>query len=302
MCNFAKFEPSALMSAMDSVGVTSFCAPPTVWRLLIKADLRQPRTPPRKTMSAGEPLNAEVIDQVPRAWGCTIRDGFGQTETTLQVANTPGRRIRIGSMGAPLPGFDIAVVDAVTGDESSEGELCLRPDRRPVGLMRGYYGDPERTAEAFRDGLYHTGDIVSVEENGVFSYVGRSDDVFKSNDYKISPFELESVLVEHPAVLEAAIVPTPDELRLAVSKAFVTLAPGRTGDAATATEILASCRTKVAPSKRIRRIEFLKLPKTSSGTIRRVELRSAETRRSESGRAPEGYGTEYREEDLSLDQ
>ncbi|WP_290658517.1 AMP-binding protein [Kocuria sp.] len=302
VCNFAKFDASALMSAMDSVGVTSFCAPPTVWRLLIKADLTQLRTPPRKTMSAGEPLNAEVIDQVHRAWGCTIRDGFGQTETTLQVANTPGRRIRIGSMGVPLPGFDVVVVDPVTGEEAGEGELCLRLDPRPVGLMRGYYGDPERTAEAFRDGLYHTGDIVSVDENGVFSYVGRSDDVFKSNDYKISPFELESALVEHPAVLEAAIVPTPDELRLAVPKAFVTLAPGRTGDAATAAEILGYCRTKVAPYKRIRRIEFLELPKTISGKIRRVELRSAETRRSESGQAPEGYGTEYREEDLSLDQ
>lgn len=146
------------------------------------------------------------------------------------------------------------------------------------------------------------GDIVSVDENGVFSYMGRSDDVFKSNDYKISPFELESVLVEHPAVLEAAIVPTPDELRLAVSKACVTLAPGRMADAATATGSLAYCRTKVAPYKRIRRIEFLELPKTILGKIRRVELRSVETRRSESGRAPEGYGTEYREEDLSLDQ
>ena len=146
------------------------------------------------------------------------------------------------------------------------------------------------------------GNIVSVDENGVFSYMGRSDDVFKSNDYKISPFELESVLVEHPAVLEAAIVPTPDELRLAVPKACVTPAPGRMADVATATEILAYCRTTVAPYKRIRRIEFLELPKTISGKIRRVELRSVETRRSKSGRAPEGHGTEYREEDLSLDQ
>ena len=298
--NFRKFDAAALMAVMDTIGVTSLCAPPTVWRMLIKADLSLLKTPPLKTVSAGEPLNAEVIEQVHRAWGCTIRDGFGQTESSLQVANTPGRRIVIGSMGVPLPGFDVVLIDPMTDEEATEGELCLRLDPRPVGLMRGYYGDKAKTDDVFRNGLYHTGDVVSRDENGVFTYVGRADDVFKSSDYKVSPFELESVLVEHPAVMEAAIVPTPDELRLAVPKAFVTLSSGYEPTSETAAEILQYCLSKLPPYKRIRRIEFLELPKTISGKIRRVELRKAEEQRSQSGEVPEGYGTEYREEDLSL--
>ncbi|MBD2762667.1 AMP-binding protein [Kocuria sp. cx-116] len=298
--NFRKFDAASLMGVMDDIGVTSLCAPPTVWRMLIKADLSLLRTPPQKTVSAGEPLNAEVIEQVYRAWGCTIRDGFGQTESSLQVANTPGRRIVIGSMGVPLPGFDVVLIDPMTDEEADEGELCLRLDPRPVGLMRGYYGDRAKTEEVFRNGLYHTGDVVSRDENGIFTYVGRADDVFKSSDYKVSPFELESVLIEHPAVMEAAIVPAPDELRLAVPKAFVTLSSGYEPTAEMATEILQFCLSKLPPYKRIRRIEFLELPKTISGKIRRVELRKAEEQRSETGKAPEGYGTEFREEDLSL--
>lgn len=298
--NFRKFDAASLMGVMDKIGVTSLCAPPTVWRMLIKADLSLLQTPPQKTVSAGEPLNAEVIEQVHRAWGCTIRDGFGQTESSLQVANTPGRRIVIGSMGVPLPGFDVVLIDPMTDEEADEGELCLRLDPRPVGLMRGYYGDKAKTDNVFRNGLYHTGDVVSRDENGIFTYVGRADDVFKSSDYKVSPFELESVLVEHPAVLEAAIVPAPDELRLAIPKAFVTLSSGYEPTAETAAEILQFCLSKLPPYKRIRRIEFLELPKTISGKIRRVELRKAEVQRSESGEAPEGYGTEFREEDLSL--
>lgn len=302
--NFSTFDAAALMRNMDQASVTSFCAPPTVWRMLIKADLSQLKQPPRVAVSAGEPLNAEVIDQVQRSWGCTIRDGFGQTESSLQVANTPGRQVTFGAMGVPLPGFDVVLIDPVNGEEAQEGEICLRLDGsrygRPVGLMKGYYGDDQKNAEVFRDGLYHTGDIASRDQDGVITYVGRADDVFKSSDYKVSPFELESVLVEHPAVVEAAIVPAPDEIRLAIPKAYVTLAPGWGADEKTAAEILQYCREKLPPFKRIRRIEFTELPKTISGKIRRVQLRAAEQERAEAGGHPEGSGLEYREEDLGL--
>ncbi|WFP15883.1 AMP-binding protein [Citricoccus muralis] len=297
--NYRKFDAAGLMSAMDANGVTSFCAPPTVWRMLIKADLSTMKHPPQKTVSAGEPLNAEVIDQVHRAWGATIRDGFGQTESSLQIANTPGQRLEIGSMGRPLPGFDVVLVDPITGAEAREGEICLKLEPRPIGLMRGYSGDAEKTEEAFRDGLYHTGDIASVNEHGVYTYVGRSDDVFKSSDYKISPFELESVLVEHPAVLEAAVVPVPDELRLTIPKAFVTLASGVEPTRETAQQILQHTLTKLPPYKRIRLIEFRELPKTISGKVRRVDLRSLEADRDE---AASPRTAEFHESDLQLDR
>ncbi|PRZ13743.1 AMP-binding protein [Nesterenkonia sandarakina] len=298
--NFSRFDASALMRSMDSAGVTSFCAPPTVWRMLIKADLAQLRNPPRVTVSAGEPLNPEVIEQVQRAWGRTIRDGFGQTESSLQIANTPGRRVKFGAMGVPLPGFDVALIDPVSGEAADEGEICLALDPRPVGLMKGYYGDAEKNAEVFRDGYYHTGDIASRDEYGVITYVGRADDVFKSSDYKVSPFELESVLIEHPAVMEAAIVPAPDELRLAVPKAYVTLASGWEPNPATAAEILQFTVSRLAPYQRIRRIEFTELPKTISGKIRRVQLRQAEEQRAAAGDGGDGFGVEYREADLGL--
>ncbi|WP_285727757.1 AMP-binding protein [Psychromicrobium xiongbiense] len=303
--NYPRFDASALMAAMDAEGVTSFCAPPTVWRLLIQADLTQLATPPSKVVSAGEPLNAEVIDQVHRAWGQTIRDGFGQTESTVQIANTPGQPVVIGAMGRPLPGYDAVLVDPATGQEGDEGELCLRIDDasgygRPVGLMARYYGDAEKTAEAFRDGYYHTGDMACRDESGVITYVGRNDDVFKSSDYKLSPFELESVLLEHPAVAEAAVVPSPDELRLSVPKAFVVLAPGHAASPKTAEDILRYCREHLAPFKRIRRLEFAELPKTISGKIRRVELRRAEEARhgKDVGAAVEGFGVEYSDTDF----
>ncbi len=302
--NYERFDAKALMEQMDREGVTSFCAPPTVWRMLIQADLTLLKNPPSKVVSAGEPLNAEVIGQVERAWGQTIRDGFGQTESTVQVANTPGQPVKTGSMGRPLPGYDVVLVDPATGEESDDGELCLRLDPRPVGLMTAYYGDPEKTAEAFRDGYYHTGDMASRDENGVITYVGRGDDVFKSSDYKLSPFELESVLIEHPAVAEAAVVPSPDPVRLSVPKAFVVLAPGYTPGPRVAEDILRYCRDHLAPFKRIRRLEFAELPKTISGKIRRVELRQSEERRHGSdgqpgaGPLPAGLGVEYSESEF----
>ncbi|WP_328454853.1 AMP-binding protein [Amycolatopsis sp. NBC_00438] len=290
--NYNRFDANALMAQMDRCGITSFCAPPTVWRMLIQADLTALKTPPQKVVGAGEPLNPEVIDQVEKAWGVTIRDGFGQTESSVQIANTPGQDVVPGSMGRPLPGFVVALVDPVSGERAPEGEICLDLDHRPVGLMTGYAGDDERTSTAFANGFYHTGDVGSIDERGYITYVGRTDDVFKASDYRISPFELESVLIEHEAVAEAAVVPAPDPIRLAVPKAYVVLAAGHEPTADTAKAILAYCREHLAPYKRIRRLEFADLPKTISGKIRRVELRGRE---SDPAR---GAGTEFREEDF----
>ncbi|WP_336671964.1 AMP-binding protein [Tsukamurella sp. USMM236] len=275
--NYNRFDAAALMKQMERAGVTSFCAPPTVWRMLIQADLSALATPPRVVVGAGEPLNPEVITRVRNAWGVTIRDGFGQTETTVQVANTPGQPLKDGSMGRPCPGYDVVLVDPATGEQGvDEGEICLRLDPRPLGLMVGYHGDAEKTAKVMDGGVYHTGDVASKDADGYLTYVGRTDDVFKSSDYKISPFELESVLLEHDAVAEAAVVPAPDELRLAVPKAYIVLADGHAPDEATAKSIFDYSREHLAPYKRVRRIAFADLPKTISGKIRRVELRKAE--------------------------
>ncbi|MGZ8176893.1 AMP-binding protein [Williamsia sp. SKLECPSW1] len=288
--NYTRFDAGALMAQMQRCGVTTFCAPPTVWRMLIQSDLSRLSTPPRLAVGAGEPLNPEVIDRVRDAWGVTIRDGFGQTETTVQIANTPGQPIKDGSMGRPCPGYVIDLVDPATGEAGvDEGEICVSLAQRPLGLMVGYHGDPDRTATAMAGGRYHTGDVGSRDAEGYITYVGRTDDVFKSSDYRISPFELESVLLEHDAVAEAAVVPAPDELRLSVPKAYIVLAAGWEPDATTAAAIFAHSRDHLAGYKRIRRITFGELPKTISGKIRRVELRAAENA---------GEVTEYREEDV----
>ncbi|GAA0502506.1 AMP-binding protein [Saccharopolyspora thermophila] len=293
--NYTRFDPAALLAQMQRCGVTSFCAPPTVWRMLIQADLGSLTTPPSKVVGAGEPLNPEIIEQVRRAWSVTIRDGFGQTETSVQVANTPGQPVRPGSMGRPLPGFDVALLDPVTGEPADEGEICLALQPRPVGLMTGYADDPERTAEVTRGGYYHTGDVGSRDADGYITYVGRTDDVFKASDYRISPFELESVLLEHEAVAEAAVVPAPDPIRLAVPKAYVVLAGQHRPTRETALSILRFAREHLAPYKRVRRLEFAELPKTISGKIRRVELRGRENDLHAAGGTVPG---EYREEDF----
>ncbi|MDN5858837.1 MAG: AMP-binding protein [Pseudonocardia sp.] len=275
--NYAKFDAQSVLAVLDRCGVTSFCAPPTVWRMLIQADLTALAKPPTKVVGAGEPLNPEVIEQVEKAWGLRIRDGFGQTESTVQIGNSPGQTVKPGSMGRPAPGYPIVLVDAATGAKGvEEGEICIDLAQRPLGLMTGYFGDDERNAEAFAGGVYHTGDVGSRDEDGYITYVGRADDVFKASDYRISPFELESVLIEHPAVAEAAIVPSPDPVRLAVPKAYVTLAAGYEPTEETAREILTFAREHLAPFKRVRRLEFADLPKTISGKIRRVELRGRE--------------------------
>ncbi|MFE7773239.1 AMP-binding protein [Streptomyces sp. NPDC057445] len=288
--NYSRFDPGRLMAEMDDAGVTSFCAPPTVWRMLIQDDLSRLRTPPREVVAAGEPLNPEVIETVRREWGVTIRDGFGQTETAVQVSNSPGQLVKAGSMGRPSPGYRVELLDPVSGKPGAdEGEIALDLSDVPVGLMTGYHGDPEHTAEVMAGGHYRTGDIGSRDADGYITYVGRADDVFKASDYKISPFELESALLEHEAVAEAAVVPAPDPVRLAVPKAYVVLAEGWEPGAETARAIFAHSRAVLAPYKRIRRLEFAELPKTVSGKIRRIELRE---------RTAQGSTVEYDEGDL----
>ncbi|HEX8887468.1 MAG TPA: AMP-binding protein [Noviherbaspirillum sp.] len=290
--NYARFNAKNVLDVICRCGVTSLCAPPTVWRMLIQEDLAAFKVPLRELVGAGEPLNPEVIEQVERAWGLQIRDGFGQSETTAQIGNPPGQPIKPGSMGRPLPGYRIALLDA---DEqpADEGEICIDLSERPQGLMLGYEGDPAKTADVMRGGFYHTGDIARRDADGYYFYVGRNDDVFKASDYRISPFELESVMIEHEAVLEAAVVPSPDALRLSVPKAYITLRAGHAPDQATAASIFRYAREKLAAYKRIRLIEFAELPKTISGKIRRVDLR-----RQEEGRS-QRRESEFREEDCA---
>lgn len=293
--NVPRFNAVALLETLARHRVTSLCAPPTVWRMLIQEDLAayRGRLHLREVIGAGEPLNPEVIDQVRNAWGLTLRDGFGQTETTAQIGNSPGQPVKPGSMGRPLPGYQVALLD-VDERESNEGEVSLRLDPRPLGLMQGYEDSAEKTAEVMRGGYYRTGDVATRDADGYITFVGRADDVFKASDYRISPFELESVLLEHAAVAEAAVVPSPDPLRLAVPKAFVVLAAGFEPSRDLAESIFRFTREQLAPYKRVRRIEFTReLPKTISGKIRRVDLRKGEAAAG-SERPPQ----EYRAEDF----
>lgn len=293
--NYSRFEAAALLAQIRRAGVNTFCAPPTVWRMLIQADLGTRPEGLREILGAGEPLNPEVIGTVQRAWGLTIRDGFGQTETTLQIGNTPGQPVKAGSMGRPMPGMPVVLVDPLTGELADEGEICLDLSGPPLGLMSGYLGDPSRNDAVMHGGYYHTGDVASRDSDGYITYIGRTDDVFKSSDYKVSPFELESVLIEHPAVVEAAIVPQPHDTRLAIPKAYVALADGWAADSETARAIMEYARDHLAPYLKVRRVEFFELPKTISGKIRRVELR---TREDEAHRSGTPIDTEYRYEDL----
>ena len=294
--HYERFDARRVLDQMTHCGVTTFCAPPTVWRLFIQHDLRSWRLKLREATSAGEPLNPEVIECVRDAWGVTVRDGFGQTETTAQVGNPPGLPIKPGSMGRPLPGCPIMLLDA-DGEPAAEGEICVDLSRQPLALMHGYLDGTGQVMDVMADGYYHTGDIASRDADGYLTYVGRRDDVFKSSDYRISPFELESILVEHDLVSEAAIVPSPDPVRLAVPKAFVELVAGVAPDGATALAILRHARSRLSPFKPIRRIEFVTLPKTISGKIRRVVLRKAEEGRG-AGAAQARNAGEFWEEDF----
>jgi acetyl-CoA synthetase len=292
--NYARFDAKALLNILIKHEITTFCAPPTVWRMLIQQDLASYPVKLREVIGAGEPLNPEIIDRVKNGWGLDLRDGYGQTETTCQIGNSPGQVIKAGSMGRPMPGYRVALLDP-DGNESTEGEISLGLDPRPLALMVGYRFDAAKTTDITRDGYYRTGDVATRDSEGYITYVGRADDVFKASDYRISPFELESVLIEHPAVAEAAVVPSPDPVRLAVPKAFLLLREGYRPSSELAREILKHCRDNLAPFKRIRRIEFSDLPKTISGKIRRVELRKNEHERADGARR---NPNEYWEEDF----
>jgi acetyl-CoA synthetase len=273
--DFARFSAKRTLQLLRDERVTSLCAPPTVWRMIALDPLGDRPPALRELASAGEPLNPEIIEVVQRAWGIPIRDGYGQTETTALVGNAPGLPVKPGSMGKPLPGYNVVLLDG-NGRECDEGEVALALSPRPLGLMEGYLDDRSRTDAVTSGGYYRTGDEARRDEEGYVHFVGRADDVFKSSDYRISPFELESVLIEHDAVAEAAVVPSPDQLRLSVPKAFIVLRPGFEESADTARSILEFCKARLAPFKRVRRLEFAELPKTISGKIRRVELRKQE--------------------------
>jgi acetyl-CoA synthetase len=293
--NQPRFDAKALLATIGRCGVTTLCAPPTVWRLFIQENLAAFKVSLREVCGAGEPLNPEVIDQVQAAWGLTIRDGYGQTETTALAGNSPGQKIKIGSMGRPLPGYRVQVSDS-DGHPAKEGEVTLvLGDDRPAGLMQGYQADDGTLAGA-EGALYRSGDVVFADEDGYLTFVGRSDDVFKSSDYRISPFELESVLLEHDLVAEAAVVPSPDPIRLAIPKAFVLLTSSAERTPETALSIFKHLHTRLAPFKRIRRLEIVtELPKTISGKIRRVQLRRLERDDDRNGPL---RGREFREEDF----
>ncbi|PPF67336.1 AMP-binding protein [Rathayibacter sp. AY1E6] len=293
--NYSRFSPTALHQQLDRAEVTTFCAPPTVWRMLIQSALGAKPRALTEILSAGEPLNPEVIATVEREWGLTIRDGYGQTETTAIIANPPGAPVVPGAMGRALPGVAIALVDPLTVEPASTGEICLDLSVEPVNLMSGYLGDEDRTERARADGYFHTGDVAVRAVDGTITFVGRTDDIFKSSDFKISPFEVESVLLQHPAVAESAVVPAPDEVRHSVVKAYVTLAEGWEPTAETASAIFAHTRELLSSFERVRRLEFHPLPKTISGKIRRVELREREE---EAFRRGEEIPTEWRADRL----
>lgn len=273
--DYERFDAKETLELLRKNKINTLCAPPTVWRLMIQENLGEKPSALKELVSAGEPLNPEVIEAVEKSWNITIRDGFGQTETTLQVGNFPGEKVIAGSMGKAAPGYSVCLLNS-QNEEVNEGEIALRLKERPLGLMGGYQDDPEKTAQVMSAGYYRTGDEAMIDEDGHIHYVGRGDDVFKCSDYRISPFELESVLIEHPAVTETAIVPSPDAVRTNVPKAYVVISSKYEANAELARDILTFAKKELAPYKRIRKLEFCELPKTISGKIRRVELRRQE--------------------------
>jgi acetyl-CoA synthetase len=273
---YDRFNAKRTLDVAAARGVTTMCAPPTVWRLFVLADLTSVPVKFRELVSAGEPLNPEVIEQIRAAWNITIRDGFGQTENVLLLGNFPGQAVKLGAVGRASPGHNVVLLDH-QGHESDDGEIAVKCDPRPPSLMTGYLDDAERTEQAFAGGYYRTGDVAQRDADDYFTYVGRGDDIFKSSDYRLSPFELESALIEHEYVVEAAVVPSADHIRWHVPKAFITLKPGLEPSRDTAREIFRFIRGRLASYKRIRRVEFAELPMTVSGKIRRVQLRGIES-------------------------
>ena len=267
------------LKLIKKLGVTTFCAPPTLYRMFAQQDLSKfDLSTIRHSMGAGEPLNPEVIKIWQAATGGSIYDGYGQTESVCLVANYPCMPVRPGSMGKPSPGLDVQVVSDM-GEPVEVGEIgniAVRiTEPYPPGLFKAYWKDPDATERSFHHGWYFTGDTATIDEDGYFWFVGRSDDVITSSGYRISPFEVESTLLEHPAVAESAVVGVPDDMRTEIVKAFIVLANGYSADDALKKEIQQFVKTSTAPYKYPRLIEFKEsLPKTISGKIRRVELRA----------------------------
>ncbi len=266
-----------MLTLIGELGVTSFCAPPTLYRAFAQMDLSTyDWSTLRHCTSAGEPLNPEVIETWEGATGAVPYDGYGQTETIVLVANYPSQPVKPGSMGLPAPGINVNVVDDDGNicPDGVEGHIAVETDPWPVGLFRGYWQDEQQTADVFRNGWYYTGDRAYRDEDGYLWFVGRADDVILSAAYRIGPFEVESALIEHPAVAEAAVVAKPDDIRGNIVKAFIVLAPGYEGSDELTVEIQEHVKAITAPYKYPREIAYMtELPKTISGKIRRVDLR-----------------------------
>ncbi len=276
--DYERFVPGAMLDVVSRHKVTTFCAPPTIYRFFIKEDLSKYDFSALSWCTvAGEPLNPEVYERFLDITGLKLREGYGQTEMTVAVAVSPWVEPKPGSMGLPSPGYDIDLVDdnGKVCEVGEKGQIVVRTDARmPVGMFHGYYRDPELTARSWHDGMYRTGDVAWRDEDGYYWFVGRTDDVIKSSGYRIGPFEVESALIEHPAVLECAVTGVPDPDRGAVVKATVVLAKGYTASAELSTELQEHVKKITAPYKYPRIIEFVtELPKTISGKIRRVEIR-----------------------------
>ena len=276
--DYDKFVPKEMLQVIADYGVTSFCAPPTIYRYFIKEDLGPYDLSRLQACAvAGEPLNPEIFNQFLRMTGHQLMEGYGQTEMTVTLGTYPGMEPRPGSMGKPSPGYDIDITDedGRSCEVGEVGEIIVRTaERRPVGMFDGYHRDPERTASVWHDGVYHTGDTAWRDEAGYYWFVGRTDDLIKSSGYRIGPFEVESALLEHPAVLECAVTGVPDEMRGAVVKATVVPAPSYQPGEALKLELQEHVKKVTAPYKYPRIIEFVTvLPKTISGKIRRVEIR-----------------------------
>lgn len=275
---FDKFVPKELLQMIADYGVTTFCAPPTIYRFLIREDFSKYNLEKLEyCVIAGEPLNPEVYAQFLKQTGLKMREAYGQTEMTVAIATFPWMEPKPGSMGKPAPGYDIDIIDedGNSCEVGETGEIVIRTDRRrPVGLFAGYYRDQQRTEEVWHDGIYHTRDTAWRDEDGYYWFVGRTDDVIKSSGYRIGPFEVESALIEHPAVLECAVTAVPDPIRGQVVKASVVLTKDYTPCDQLVVELQEHVKKVTAPYKYPRIIEFVEeLPKTISGKIRRVEIR-----------------------------
>jgi len=276
--DYERFVPKDLLTVISKYGIATFCAPPTIYRYLIKEDLSQyDLSKLEYCVVAGEPLNPEVYNQFYKMTGLKLREGYGQTELTVALATYPWLEPKPGSMGKPSPGYDVDIIDenGRSCEVGEIGEIVIRTnERKPIGIFDGYYRDQERTENVWYDGVYHTGDTAWKDEDGYYWFVGRTDDVIKSSGYRIGPFEVESALLEHPAVLERAVTAVPDEIRGQVVKATVVLTKSYSPSDELVVELQEHVKNVTAPYKYPRIIEFVtELPKTISGKIRRVEIR-----------------------------